>query len=639
MKSKKISKNKVPDLMEECQEHVENSDSYLSTRRSEWDELEAMLIVKLKDDLSAETSSGVYDPRLSSMVYERVGRVVAQLPDYKAYANSKDDVGKNALMNLMLNYYTKHANEQFEFLTKLRMWDLYSHVYGTMFAMIPWRVNMDGSNTKYIGPELILLPMRDSFPQPNKSVRDADWFVARNMISLEWLKEQAKESGDIWDASEIKALEEEMKAGGDEGETPDANSKSFIEQAYYPSSRADKAFPQVETYTEYRKDKWITWTPKRMNSDKSRPHILRVLENPYPNNELPIVAKHSFPLLNSPIGIGEFARGKTLQYAVNSLINMYLDGVAYTLNPPLHVNPDAVVAESLQWEAGALWFMNNPNSDVQPMNLSPQGLNSFQSTYSFLVNALTNQSGTTDVMTSRNSEFTLGKTPAAVESRMQTEKTRDNWDLKMMDDSIKEVYTRWIALIVENQETDLHMRLFGDEIKEIQEVHPDVVEMFKSNKRGSVTANKKLIDSEYDFVLDSGSTYVVDDRLEQEKVTEVLKAVLENPEIIQIMNAKGKDIDIAELLKRWIKGHIKDWDSIVIDKEDIKAIQEEGMPEEQMPEEGMPPMPQPEMPQEPMPQPMPQGVPQEQFRDPQIAEVARRAAEMLGGIGGIPNVQ
>ncbi len=87
-------------LLEEVQDHFDSSDTYLETIREGWDDLEAMLVAKLTDSLSPTTNNTVFDPILSSIVYERAARVMAQNPKGKAYAQSKDDVGKNILMNL-----------------------------------------------------------------------------------------------------------------------------------------------------------------------------------------------------------------------------------------------------------------------------------------------------------------------------------------------------------------------------------------------------------------------------------------------------------------------------------------------------------------------------------------------------------
>jgi hypothetical protein len=609
-------KKKIDDaLLDSVQQHHADAKAWLGDRREEWDELEAMLIVHNQESLG--TKSKVFDPKLSTTVYERSARVMGQNPTGKAYATSKDDIGKTLLMNLLLDYYAKRANEQRRFVTKLRMMDLYSHVYGSMFAIVPWRVD---KKREYVGPELNLLPIRNAFPQPGVSLADADWFQARDVVSVSWLEARKEEAPDVWN---VEDLIDELKHSGGDKQNNEEDTTSLIDRELFPTVVSDAEFPKVEIIHEYRRDKWITWTPMRADSKTSRPYVLRMVEDPYPDYMLPVISKDALPLMNCPIGIGEFAKGKSLQYAINSLINMYMEGVKFSIFPPLHMNPDNVVKSSIKWGAGNFWFMDNPNVDIQPMNVNPRGLDTFQSTYSFLSNALTNQSGSSEVMTAKNSDFSLGKTPKAIENRLFNQQARDEWDLFMMDETLQDLYDRWIGLIVQKQEKNVKMRLFAEEIEDIQETYPDVVEMFDSGKRGSVSVKKGSLDTKYDFVLEPGSTYRVAPEEEQEKITSVLKSVLENPGIGEMLAANDQELNMGELFKRWLKSNIRDWDKIIVDKKP-ETPEVEALPEEEMPMEQMPP----QMPQQP-------AAPQVgmDISDPQLQQLVQ---EVLGGTGGVP---
>lgn len=609
-------------LLDEVQSHLVDSKSYLETVSTDWDDLEAMLVSKLTDELSNTTKNKIFDPRLSTIVYERASRVMAQNPKGKAYANSKDDTGKNMLMNLLLKYFYKNANEQDSMLVKLRLMDVYSLVYGTMFGLVPWRVNRDG----YIGPELNVLPIRDCYPQPTKrNVTDMDWFTVRNVVSIDWLEKQDPK---VW--LNVNKLADDLRTKKDEGDgrgITNDDQRSYVEKNFYPSTFGDIAFPQVEIYTEYRRGLWITWTPQRVNQKTSQPYILRASQDPYVNDMLPIVAKHAFPLIDSPIGLGEFARGKSLQMGINSLWNLYMEGVKYSIFPPLHINPDNVVPSSIKWGQGEFWFMNNPNVDVQPMNVNPKGIDTFQSTFGALVSAVETQAGTTSTRETAQNRSSLGKTPEAIRFMSEKESARDEWDRVMMEQTIEQIYQRWIPLTVNKLEKKVQMRLFKDEIEDIQQTYPDVVEMFGSG-RGQVSIVKKDIEDTYDFVLEVGSTTKVDIEDEQNNLTTILKAVLENPTIIEALNAGGKTINIPELFKRWlIAGGTKEWDKIVIE-----------MPQEQI----QPPEPMVEPTVEPTVEPgmeMSTGNPEmdavlNQFNDPDIKQAVLQT--MSGSMGQIP---
>ncbi len=618
-------------LLDEVQDHLSDADAYLETLREDWDDFEALLINKLEDGLSLKTNNRVFDPTLSTIVYERASRVMAQNPKGKAYAQSKDDVGKNMLMNLLLKHFYKNANEQASMLIKLRLWDLYSLVYGTMFALVPWRVD---DRTGYVGPELNLLPIRDCFPQPNKrNISDMDWFIVRNVVSIDWL--EAQDQNEWMNVDRLRAAVERGKDGGDIKPSDD-DQRSQVERTFFPSTYGDLAFPNVEIYTEYRRDKWITWTPQRVDEKTSKPFILRVVGDeknpPYPNGELPIVAKHAFPLIDSPIGLGEFARGSSLQMAINSFWNLGLTGAKYKTFPPLHINPDSVVPSSIVWEAGEFWFMNNPNVDVQPMNLNGIREDSMYNAIGALKSAMEAQAGSTFVRQAANSDTSLGKTPQAIKFMSEKESARDEWDRVMMEEAITEVYRKWVALTTENMEKKVTMRLFKEEIEEIQSQYPDAVELFESGSGGKVTVKKGDIDDMYDFVLETGSTTKVDIEAEQNNITAILKAILENPPIIEALQAEGKTINLPELFKRWlIAGGTKDWDKVIVAQE----------PEEvENPEQGLSAQDQEllamaqggQVPPEAAVQPQP-GIDVSQFSDPDIlAAIQQTMGERLGNV-------
>lgn len=621
--------SEVNSILDEVQDHYKESDQWISKIRGTWDDKESMLLGIPEDSMTAQSNSKIFDPRLSTIVFERAARVMSQNPKGKAYAKTKNDIGKNMLMNLLLNHYRKEANEQYSHLVKLRLLDLYSLVYGTMFALVPWRVN---PRSGYIGPELVLINIRDAFPQPGvRNLDEADYFNVRTMTSAKWLEQQ---DGSVWDMDAIKSLVFELKEQKSTGDTNngDSNKTSYLERALYPTNYGDVVYPKVELYTEYRDDKWITWSPQRINQKTSKPHVLRVVENPYPDGMLPIIAKHAFPLIDSPIGLGEFERGKSLQFAINSLVNMYMDGVKYSIFPPLAINAENVVPSSIKWGPGEKWFMNQPNVDLQPVELSPRGLDTFNSTYGYLLSALQNQAGTSDVSTSQNVESTLGKTPQALRLQASKEGSRDEWDRFMMEESIKDIYKRWVALSVDKMEGNVAVGLFEDEINEISQTHPDITEVFESG-RGQVKINKKLITAKYDYELEAGSTVKPDLEGEQNNLTSIMTAVIENPNILQIMREKGKDVDFVELFKRWvISAGVKDWDKIVTDfvnpTSPIAPNTVPTSPEEQV-QPNMVPEDMEAYPQEQMPMPESEG----NFQDPDIAALA---SQLMGSLEGIP---
>ena len=122
---------------------LQASDKYVSTKRSDWANKEDIFFSKNPDQISEdETKSQINDPRLATYALERSGRVCSQLPTGKPFVLSRDDRGKNKLMSLILNRYIyPNAKSQFPFITKLKMMDMYSYIYGSFFALTDWVVD------------------------------------------------------------------------------------------------------------------------------------------------------------------------------------------------------------------------------------------------------------------------------------------------------------------------------------------------------------------------------------------------------------------------------------------------------------------------------------------------------------------
>lgn len=658
------------ELLEECVEHQRQSQNYLETVAGSWDEKESMLIGKLEDTLSKKTKNKVFDHRLSTIIFERAARVMAQNPRGKAYAVSADDIGKNMLMNLRMNHAITKDTMQFSHLLKNRLMDLYSMVYGSMFSLEFWMVDL---KTGYSGPQGYMIPIRDAFPQPGiKNVNDMLWFIVRTMMSTDSLKSIAKGQGGEWKTDNIRRLLTSLKEHKFEGDKTLSkhNTKSYVERTMFPTDVTDKAFPQVEVFTEYRRGKWVTWAAQHTDDKTSKNFLLRVTTPMKPYDELlPVCVKHCFPLIDSPIGLGEFERGKTLQYALNSLINLYLDGVKYSIFPPLAINADNVVPSSIKWGAGERWFMNSPNVDVQPVNLSPRGIETFNQTYSFMLSALYNQAGTSEVSQSTQTTSGIGKTPQAVRLQAVRESARDEWDRFMVEDYLKEKYKRWVAMIANNQETTVTLKLFKREIEDIQKTAPDVKGLLKYNsgERGTLKFDKTAISDkgnpvDWDYEIEAGSTTKPNLESDQENLTSLLKAALENKDVLdQALAQEGKQISYGYLFQQWVKSannRTIDPDKVVIALEqpkpdekgapapsDAAAIMNEALAKATGGAAGVAPAMPPVDPNAAPVPPEGAGAPptpsvleqaqggQPQFQDPQIQELMMK---VLGGAAGIP---
>lgn len=534
---------------------------YYAPIREDWKEKEALILCKLEDTISKRSAkSQVFDPRLLTIISERMFRVMSQMPSGKVRVVPRNDAGKSLLMEFILKkYILPNASSQYDILTKTRLVDFYSHVYGSMPVLVDWVVRDD-----YIGPDFFIIPPRDFVPQPNKySINECEYVFVSTMVSRNWLSTR----GGSWNREAINKLLQVSK--GDSKNTP-SEQKTYSEMHWgsdFTEGLDENKKIQLVTY--YTPDRWVTFAV-------DYPDIghLRDIKNPHGNGKLPFEVKHSFPLIDRFWGFGEVERGQTLQMAINSLINLYLDGVKYSIFPPLKIDVTKVVPSTIVIEPGAKWIVRDMNA-VSPMIVSPQGVNTFTNTYQFLVSALLNQAGTTDTVVTDDIDPAMGKTPAAINFLASRQNSRDAFDRFQMEKFLEGVFDRFVNLLASKQEKPLELDLFADEIELISKSYPDVLEMVDVSNNSLFIKPERVRDARYKYIIDVGSTYKREEQLEKLEIEQKMTMLMNLPNALEEIKQTGKIkigssyVDFIELFKRsLVVGGIQDWDKILIEGQD-----------------------------------------------------------------------
>ena len=592
-------------LRDQILERKGKAEDSLRTKRLMWDDLERLFHNQLTDSISSGTKSQVFDPKLTTLTLERGYRVMAQLPTGKVKPISANDIGTTKLMNLVLDKYViPNANAQFDFLTKLRMVDIYSNIYGNFFAMVDWDVRKNG----YVGPDMWLLNIRDVFPQVGAvSIEDSDYVIVRTWKPLSYFEGLTKQQG----FKNLPAIITKLKELSGSKQSRDSNSTSKREENQYPSVTSAKKSGYFEVLSQFEKDRWVDFC---VDADLE----FRDQKNPHENEELPVVCKYSIPLLDDFMGMGDFERGKTMQMVINSTWNLYLDAVKMSIFPPALINKDYIASmASVKWGAAEKWLVrgNNTANAAQVLNLTPQGVSTFGNTYQVASSSLLNMFGTTDTAVTAQTEAGFGKTPQALKQQASRENTRDNADRFYMEQFLIKVMKKMVNLVSKKQSGSVTLRLFGKELEQLQRSYPELKDAY-DEKTGRLSL-KKGSSTLYDYEIVSGSTYAVDQQSQQANLTALIGMVIKNPQIIQVLDQEGYTLKFGELFKRTISNSgIQDWDKILEEKNEeeqansilqqdaqqfLQAVQQSQGDLNQVP-------PQPQgVPQE-MPQGLPQGV-------------------------------
>lgn len=530
----------------------EASYNSLSQKREYWEEYEKLFHNELNDTASQSTKSQVFDPKLPTMILEREARVMSQLPTGKVRSISKNDRFGEKLMNMVLDKYVNiNANSQFDLLTKYRLMDRYSNIYGNFFGFVDWRVDSKG----YVGPDLWLLNIRDVFPQVGAvSIEDSDYIIVRTWQPISYFESLLKNK-------EFKNIKEVIEKLKDKTPSKDDDDKDSRESHDYPSSQTAKNKGYFEVLSMYERDKWTDYVT---DADL----IIREIDNPHDNGELPVVCKYSIPLLNDIFGMGDMERGKSMQYTLNSLWNLYLDGVKVSIFPPTLINKDYVSdLNSIKWSAAAKWLVKGNggiSQAAQTLNLSPQGQNTFNNVYQIVTSSLLNMMGTTDTAVSSQVDPGFGKTPEALKQQNARESARDNVDRFYMERFLTDVNKKFINLISKKMSNSIAIRMFQDEIEQLMREYPDSTEMY-DEKTGKLAIGKKnLGDVIYDYEVVSGSTYALDQKEQQQNLLMLLDLFTKNPTLIEMAKQEGKIVHVSEIIDRiLINSGIQDYEKIV----------------------------------------------------------------------------
>lgn len=497
---------------------LEIHDNYVN---QEFSAYEAMLIGQVYDSVSKSVSnSSITDSYAATLAIERSARVMGKLPNGMTEATAKSDTGKAKFMDLIRQKWIyPNANAQRPFFEKLRMWQLYSSVYGYMPMFYDWNVSVNG----YIGPDCWLWNPRNLIPQQGRiSIGDMDYVTALSWVgesTIEaWLDAPA-EAG--WNKEVLKELKELA-----EKETTGADNERDTETERTRITNDTKRGIKIATRYEAGDDgKWISFAPDHGCK------VLRSIDNPHQNGRIPFVIKYSQPLFDSFYGLGDFQRSKPLQFARDGIRNFYFQGLKMNLLPPMVANANGVIKHTLDYRPGGVIMETIPNS-IRRLETSTAGLSTYQAAMSDLTGSLLSQFGTQNASIPGAEALnpSQGKTPGAIEMYTQKEATRDGQERAQLEAAIEQLTDGFNSLIANMGTESIPVKLFSDDIQEIiEQGHEDLLELIQVNEDGTVGEiiinPETLRGSEYRFNITPNSTAEVTKENEMKEVIDAMSTV------------------------------------------------------------------------------------------------------------------
>lgn len=549
------------------------ADDSLVNKREMWKEHENLFLGNLDDKISDSTKSKVFDHKISTYIIESEARVMAQVPVGKVKAISKNDMGASALMNLILDkYVVPNANAQLPFLVKLRMLHRMSKIYGNAFYMVDWDVKQNG----YVGPDMWLISPWDIFPQVGAtSLEDSDYIIVRSWKPLSFFEKLRKADG----YKNLDTVITKLKQSTGDKQSRDSDSKTQREEDMETGVSGTKGDGFYEVLSMYERDRWVDVVPAAEYT------VIRDGKNRGIEGELPVGNKWAIPMFEDFMGMGDVERGKSMQYVMNSAWNLALDSAKMSIFPPVIFNKDIIIPSSIKRVAGANWIARgNPQLAAQAIQLSPQGIQTFQSIYQSANAALLNQFGTTDTTISSTIDNSFGKTPQALKQQAARENSRDAWDKFYIEIAINQIMKKMVNLVSQKQSSAISVRLFGEEIKTLFKKYPELQSQYDP-KTGDLKINKSQTGSVlYDYEMVSGSSFAVDKQAQQENILALINLLLQNAQMgqqgitspfLELLKVEGTSIKFSKLLTSLVSENINNWDEIVDSQDSEKTPAEE----------------------------------------------------------------
>ncbi len=390
----------------------------------------------------------LFDPRVFTFIFEKTSRLISNKPKGRLTPREGSDMLSARINNALLDYQWDNSDIGGTMLSKWSLMDINARKYGASFALTRWRYETDTKGrVVFDGPDMQVLNNRDiAHDLSATAIENCNWFQVRQYTTLQELERMndAARTGPVW--KNLKELKESIIMGGRDGSGGGGDTRSVnwtsrnraIAGLELDPVGKDNTFKTIEIVTEYRRDRWITFSPKHKI-------ILRDIPNPYGNNEIPIVMLRYYSVDDDLYGLSEIEPIKGLQKAINALLCQYVDEINQKLYSPIAIGP-GVRQHTLEWGKGARWIMNNPMQDFRLVESQSNAAQFFQNTYSVLVAAMMNALGESSLGVTNTQPYQTDKTATEVKALQLQRNARDQYNQIFLAEAIKRQYMLWHSM-------------------------------------------------------------------------------------------------------------------------------------------------------------------------------------------------
>lgn len=424
--------------LQECLHHYDmwtEDNDIRATRRNGWNDVTDAYWGKLPGDWPY--ISRTVAPLIRTTLIEKNARLLNSKLRGRLIPREGSDIVKARLNNALLDFQWDNARDGGSMLMKWGIMDMDTRMYASKFALVPWRYEIDKKGEViFDGNEMTPLDIRDCGMDPKAThIRNAKWFQHRKWEYIEDLEMQ-NATGTTQKYSGLSNLIDKMKQNSDRRDT-EYESRVLNLKGLTDRVGQDKVFPVVELVTEYREDKWITFSPKYKC-------VLREIENPFNHKKIPVIQLRYYPLGEDAIGESEVEPVLPLWKAIQAVLCGFLDNMNIHMRPPLKIVATQARIETIEYGPEAQWIVDRQDA-VMEFQGSGDPMKYFQTTFSALVAQFNNAMGDLSQGTSGVDPFNPEKTATEVKETSKQQNIRDQKNQSDLADAIQDMMMMWLS--------------------------------------------------------------------------------------------------------------------------------------------------------------------------------------------------
>lgn len=500
------------DLMTELSSHYRqwnDDNTKRQTRKRGWNEITDAYYGILPRDWPYMAKT--VDPRIRTALLDKNASIVNGKIRGRLVPREGGDVIRGEINNALLDFQWDSATSGGGMSQKVSLCDMDTRLYGTKFVLNEWKSEVDDDGRLvFDGNDTTPLDIRDcGMDSVATHVRDAKWFQHRSWEYAEDLFAMVDTNGE----PAFDNLEElKRKLNGRSVTTSSQRKNKFTSRTRQIRGLEDRvgddiAFPIIEVVTEYRRDRWITFSPEYNL-------ILRDIENPYNHGKIPVSQLTYYRTNDDYIGESEVEPLIPLWLAIQATLCSYLDEVVLKMRPPLVIIEGAARVETIERGPDAQWLVSRPDA-ITEMQGNGEAVRYFQTTYSALTSAFNTAASQLSQGTSGVDPFNPQKTATEIKFSSQQSNVRDQKNQNDLADFIKDIMSMWLSnnkqFIMDNQEKETFLlRVVGvDKFSYLKRAGLDEMELSGealSLIKDIITQNPDITPAEINQLYQTGMT-------------------------------------------------------------------------------------------------------------------------------------